>query len=87
MPMFLRDKLYADFRTDFDTGLRAVLEGIARVTSDSLTRMETPEWHVDWSIDWGVDNEDDSFFLHLTAIVHYVLLRGPLNWYSPQDLQ
>jgi hypothetical protein len=79
MPMFLRDKLYADFRTDFDTGLRAVLEGIARVTSDSLTRIETPEWHIDWSIDWGVDNEDDSFFLHLTAIVHYVLLRGPLN--------
>jgi hypothetical protein len=68
IPMFLRDKLYADFRANFDTGLRAVLEAIARVTSDSLARVETPEWHVDWSIDWGVDQEDDLLFMHLTAI-------------------
>jgi hypothetical protein len=68
IPMFLRDKLYADFRSNFDTGLRAVLEAIARVTSDSLVRVETPEWHVDWSIDWGVDQHGDSFFMHLTAI-------------------
>src|SRR5260370_21940630 len=72
IPMFLRDKVYADFRTNFDTGLRAVLEAIARVTSDSMARVEMPEWHVDWSIDWGVDQADDSFFMHLTAIEHAV---------------
>ncbi|MGA3027220.1 MAG: toll/interleukin-1 receptor domain-containing protein [Bryobacteraceae bacterium] len=68
IPIFLRDKLYADFRTDFDTGLRAVLEVIARVTSDSLTRVETPEWNVDWSIDWDIDRSDDTFFMLLTAV-------------------
>ena len=66
--MFLRDKLYSDFRTNFDVGLLAILEGIARVTSDSLARVETPEWHVDWSIDWGDDKENETLFVHITAI-------------------
>ena len=67
MPMFLRDKKYADFRTDFDSGLRDVLESIARVTSESLARVESPEWHVDWSIDWGFP-DGGLFFMLLTAV-------------------
>ena len=53
IPLFLRDKLYADFRTNFDAGLRAVLEAIARVTSESQVRVDEPGWHVDWAVDWG----------------------------------
>ena len=53
VPLFLREKKYADFRTDFDGGLRSVLEAIARVTSDTLIRTESPEWHVDWSFRLG----------------------------------
>jgi hypothetical protein len=41
VPLFLRDKLYADFRTDFDAGLRAVLESVARVTNDSGAALTT----------------------------------------------
>jgi len=66
IPLFLRGKLYADFRTDFDKGLRAVLEAIARVTSESLGRLEEPEWHVDWAIDWGIVH--DSFVMRVTLI-------------------
>ena len=51
IPLFLKDKLYADFRKDFDAGLAAVLEAIARVTSASLVRVDSPEYFVDWSID------------------------------------
>ncbi|MDX2179953.1 MAG: toll/interleukin-1 receptor domain-containing protein [Bryobacteraceae bacterium] len=68
IPIFLRDKIYADFRTDFDAGLKAVLGSVARVTSDSLMRIEGPEWHVDWSVDWGVDELTEHYFIYLTAI-------------------
>jgi hypothetical protein len=53
IPLFLRDKKYADFRTNFDRGLADVLEATARVTTDTRSRIETPDWHLDWSIDWG----------------------------------
>lgn len=43
IPLFLRDKMYADFRTNFDRGLSQVLESISRVTSDTLGRDEEPE--------------------------------------------
>jgi TIR domain len=41
IPLFLRDKMYADFRNDRDEGLRQVLESLARVISTSLGRMDT----------------------------------------------
>lgn len=53
IPLFARGKLYADFRSSFDDGLKTVVEGIAKVTNTSLARAKEPEYHVDWSIDWG----------------------------------
>ncbi len=53
IPLFARGKLYADFRSNFDDGLRTVVEGIAKVTNPYLSRAKEPEYHVDWSIDWG----------------------------------
>lgn len=53
IPLFARGKMYADFRANFDDGLKTVVEGIAKVTSPFLARAKEPEYHVDWSIDWG----------------------------------
>lgn len=53
IPLFLRDKLYADFRTNPDDGLRAVLESLARVINEWQGRVDVPEWYMDWSVDWG----------------------------------
>lgn len=53
IPLFLREKKYADFRSNFDEGLNELLKGIAKVTNDTRTRVETPKWHTDWAIDWG----------------------------------
>lgn len=53
IPIFARGKLYADFRSNFDDGLRTIVEGIAKVTNPYLARAKEPEYHVDWSIDWG----------------------------------
>lgn len=64
VPLFLREKLYADFRRDFDEGLRITLESIARVTSNTLGRYDKPQFHIDWAIDWGT--VEDLICLRLT---------------------
>lgn len=53
IPLFLRDKLYADFQSNFDEGFQTILESVARVTNEWQSRLETPDWHIDWAIDWG----------------------------------
>lgn len=66
IPLFLKGKMYADFRTDFDKGLRAVLEAISRVTSERLGRYEEPEWTIDWVIDHGY--LDNKFSMRITIV-------------------
>jgi len=53
IPLFVRGKLYADFRSNFDDGLKAVIDGIAKVTNPFLSRISEHEYHTDWSIDYG----------------------------------
>jgi hypothetical protein len=58
VPLFLREKKYADFRTDFDTGFRDIVNALARVTSDTQGRVEgEPGTFIDWSSDWSVDDK------------------------------
>ena len=56
VPLFLRDKKYADFRTDFDVGFRDVVSALAQVTTDTQGRVEV-DGHIDWSTDWTIDDE------------------------------
>lgn len=70
IPLFLRDKFYADFRSNPDDGLRAVLESLARVTNESLGRAVAPDWHMDWAIDWGtLGVGDDSVAAHTRVTI------------------
>jgi len=66
IPLFLRDKLYADFRTSFDAGLKTILEAIAKVTNQNQSRIDAPGWHTDWAMDW--QREDDMFSVRLTLV-------------------
>jgi hypothetical protein len=68
VPVFARGKMFADFRDDFDVGLRVVVEGIAKVTTPSLGRFTELAYHTDWSIDWGNVNG------HIAIILNYVQL-------------
>ncbi|OHB28534.1 MAG: hypothetical protein A2790_16130 [Phenylobacterium sp. RIFCSPHIGHO2_01_FULL_69_31] len=52
MPLFLRDKLYADFRTDPDKALRDVNAALLTVSNPFQERFEDPEFITDWSVDW-----------------------------------
>jgi len=53
IPLFLREKRYADFRSDPDQALNDVDRALAGISNPYQGRAETPEFHIDWSLDWG----------------------------------
>ncbi len=68
IPLFLRDKKYADFRTDFDAGLAAVVEAVAKVSNPSLGRIQNDDYHTDWAHDWF--DLDGDFGMRFTLVQH-----------------
>jgi len=61
IPLFLKEKKYADFRTNYDDGFNTIMESIASVTNEWQGRIKQKNWHTDWSIDWGKVNGRDTF--------------------------
>jgi hypothetical protein len=39
IPMFLREKMYADFRTNFDVGLSKLVDALLRITNAEQGRI------------------------------------------------
>ena len=70
IPLFLRDKKYADFRRDPDAALRDILESIAHLTNAWMARTDSPGWHTDWSIDR--DNTSGKLLVRVTFVEHAV---------------
>lgn len=66
IPLFIKEKLYADFRTNFDDGLTAVVTSISRVTNASQGRIIEPDFHADFALDWGY--RGDLFELNFTVV-------------------
>lgn len=52
VPLFLRDELYADFRSDPDVAIEQVKRSLARISNPHQARSEAPRFHTDWSLDW-----------------------------------
>jgi hypothetical protein len=68
VPLFLRDKLYADFYHDPDEAFRLVDQSLAKISSPLLGRGETPDFHTDWAIDWV--NDDGECIKRWTFVDH-----------------
>jgi len=66
IPLFLRDKMHADFRRDVDYGLKIILEAVAKISNEYLGRFDSPEFHIDWAIDWQMKN--NLFQLRITIV-------------------
>lgn len=66
IPMFLRDKMYADFRTDFDEGMHSLLEAVAGHTNPDQSRIEDVDGFLDWATDWG--EIGDRIFINYTIV-------------------
>ncbi|QTN20005.1 toll/interleukin-1 receptor domain-containing protein [Brevundimonas sp. AJA228-03] len=57
MPLFLRDKLYADFRADPDKALADIDAALAGISNPFQARFEEPEFITDWAVDWMTDHD------------------------------
>jgi hypothetical protein len=77
IPLFIRDKLYADFRHDPDEAFRLVDQSLAKISNAYQGRSESPEFHTDHAFEWII--EDGNYILRWTFIDHgehwpYVIL-------------
>jgi hypothetical protein len=69
IPLFLKDKLYADFRRDPDTALALIDRSLAQISNPFQGRIEKPEFHTDWSVDWATD-ESIGWHIRWTFVDH-----------------
>ncbi|MDX0802758.1 TIR domain-containing protein [Sinorhizobium medicae] len=68
VPLFLQDKVYADFRTDADEALEQLKGALAKVSNPRQGRNETPRFNTDWSLDWKSMN--GIHFIEWTFVDH-----------------
>lgn len=66
IPLFLRDKLYADFRTDFDAGMYSLLESVAQYSNSDQGRIDEATGYLDWAQDWGMHG--DKYFINYVLV-------------------
>jgi len=66
IPLFLRDKKYADLTKEFDYGLSDIMDAIAKVSNPNQSRFKDGEGFSDWSCDWG--EVDGVYRLRFTII-------------------
>lgn len=66
IPLFLREKVHADLRVDFESGLCSIMDAVAKVTNATQSRIEGPDEYTDWAVDWG--ETDDLFHLRFTIV-------------------
>lgn len=58
VPLFLRDKLYADFRSEFKDGFASLLEAVAGLGNTQGGRGRAGNTTFDWGTEWGFLNEN-----------------------------
>jgi len=52
IPLFLREKMYADLRSNFESGLNSIMDAIAKVSNSTQSRFDDEGDFTDWSEDW-----------------------------------
>lgn len=63
IPLFVQEKLYADFRKDKDEAFSAIDKALAKISNPYQGRTETPDFHIDFATSYGdVDRRDLSPF-------------------------
>ena len=68
IPLFLREKKYADFKTDYDEALQTVLTTISKFTSENLGRFKLKDYINDFNISWGTENDFFKIEIYIVSI-------------------
>ena len=83
IPLFLREKLHIDFRTDKDANFTLLLRSLDRISNPAQARAEVPSYHIDWSM--SVISHKDEFGIDWNIVDHgenlpYVILTQVTFW-------
>ena len=70
IPLFLREKLYADFRCNPVDALNQVHNALLRVTNTQQGRDGSSEFCTDWSYDWATGRITGLWYFRWTFIDH-----------------
>ena len=68
VPLFLRDKVRADFRANPDGAFTQVNDALQRISNRQQNRLESPDCYTDWSFDWK--RRDGKWMLEWTLVDH-----------------
>ncbi len=77
IPLFLKDKLYADFRRDPDEAFNLVNQSLARFSNPLQGRAEQPRFNTDWAVDW---HRQDPINDIGTMVVNWVFVDHGHDW-------
>lgn len=70
IPLFLKDKLYADFRKNPDEAFKQIDDALLRITNLQQGRIESPNFHTDWSYDWKQGKNTQLWYFEWTFVDH-----------------
>lgn len=70
IPLFLREKVYADFRKDPGDAFRQIDDALLRITNVQQGRLESPAFHTDWSYDWSTGRQSGLWYFEWTFVDH-----------------
>lgn len=62
LPIFLREKMYADFTTDPDAAFKSIDDALAAISNPQQGRLEDPQFFTDWSVDWATAPNGEMMF-------------------------
>jgi hypothetical protein len=70
IPLFLKEKLYADFRTDFEQGFKSLLRPLSKLSSEHMGRTKKKGVTIDYCRNWGI--EDNFYYLNIDFVIWHI---------------
>ncbi len=67
IPLFLREKNYADFRKDYLNSLRRLINAIKSPSIEATGRKEIKEYFNDYALDWGMIGDRYALIIKITS--------------------
>lgn len=71
IPLFLKEKLYADFTKNFDDGMNSLLRSLAELISEHMGRSTNPESVIDYGVNWMLD-DNNVFIMQIDFVTWYI---------------
>lgn len=68
IPLFLKEKLYADFTGEFDKGFQTLIRPLKKLSSEHIGRIDDGKNITDFAVNWGIDKVTKRFALEIDVV-------------------